>query len=553
MNNVLEYVNFALNSNKVGYFVRKQCIEFKKIYLKKHLEAYFCDKTLKKINSILSIITHPDVRKPLIECIDDYAYFFIIAIFCVKYKKDNTRYYQTAILEIGRKNRKTFYNAVIFIIGMLINKEFDRFYSVAPTLDLTRELKLAIEKIIKSSPSIDKHFKIKRDGIHCKINSTQYILLTEKTNNLDGKLARIYLCDECGDMGTYPIEAMSSSQVTESEKLGILISTQYPKDDSGFDIEIEKLKAKLNGETVIDNRIFGLLYEPDEEIKTEWQTNDLVLYQANPLAIINEQMYNALIKKRADAILYPQKRSNYLCKHANIKYKEIDTETFVDIEKFKKCQIKENKEFWKGRKVYIGLDLSMSDDNTSVTMLTLDDDYTIYCKSFAFLPSANITIKSQRENLDYTHMIDKGYAIPCGDEIIDYLFVERFIVDLEKEYGVEIIQIGYDRYNAIATVNRLDELGFTCVEVKQHSSVLNVPTKFLYEQILNGTFKFFENELYVKNYQNAKCVYDTNMNRYVTKKRSNGKVDMVVSTIIAMFLLHQELIYGDEELEVFAI
>lgn len=39
------------------------------------------------------------------------------------------------------------------------------------------------------------------------------------------------------------------------------------------------------------------------------------------------------------------------------------------------------------------------------------------------------------------------------------------------------------------------------------------------------------------NFQNTQCTYDTNLNLYVNKKRSNGKVDMVVALINAVCLL----------------
>ena len=78
------------------------------------------------------------------------------------------------------------------------------------------------------------------------------------------------------------------------------------------------------------------------------------------------------------------------------------------------------------------------------------------------------------------------------------------------------------------------------IEVKQHSSILHMPTKFLLEIILSKKFKYDSNRLLEINFQNARCTYDTNENRYVNKKRSNGKVDMVVSIIIALYLYMQE-------------
>ena len=54
-------------------------------------------------------------------------------------------------------------------------------------------------------------------------------------------------------------------------------------------------------------------------------------------------------------------------------------------------------------------------------------------------------------------------------------------------------------------------------------------------------FQYENNRLLEINFQNAKCTYDTNKNAYVNKKRSNGKVDMVVSLINAVYLLQQDV------------
>lgn len=83
------------------------------------------------------------------------------------------------------------------------------------------------------------------------------------------------------------------------------------------------------------------------------------------------------------------------------------------------------------------------------------------------------------------------------------------------------------------------------VEIRQHSSVLHPPTKLLKEKILKGEFAYTNNRLYEINFQNARCTYDTNKNQYVNKKKSTGKVDMVVSTLNAVYLLQQDGLFGD--------
>lgn len=83
------------------------------------------------------------------------------------------------------------------------------------------------------------------------------------------------------------------------------------------------------------------------------------------------------------------------------------------------------------------------------------------------------------------------------------------------------------------------------MEIKQHSSVLHAPTKFLKEQILEKKFAYKANRLLEINFQNARCTEDTNLNKYVNKKKSAGKVDMVVALINAVYLLQQDILFGD--------
>lgn len=534
----------------VGVYVKKQAKAWIDIVNGKDDEAYIDEKAFEKICKILKLMVHPDLQCSMYDGLEDYAWFLIIAVFCTKLKnKENKdiRYYITALLEIARKNFKTFNSAVIFIIGMLTEPKFSRFYSVAPDLKLSKELQNAIRKIIKSSPLLadDTVFKTLRSEIRCLLTDSEYTPLAYSEDRMDGKLANIFLADEAGALDSYPVEAMRSSQITLFNKLGIIISTQYPNDNNVMIDEIDIAKKTLDG--LIENkRRFALLYEPDDEFLSEdkWQTEDLVIYQSNPVAYAHEYIFNAIKDMRTMAILYENKRENYLCKHNNIKYKGLGTEGYIEISKVRECVIKEDLDFWKGKRVYLGLDLSQSDDNTSVAMITYYEGK-IYAKVWGFIPGDKIEIKTKRENVNYQKLINDGVCFACGEEVIDYGFVERFIIDLPKKYGVEIVQLGYDRYNAISTVQKLEGECIECVEIKQHSSVLHPATKLLKEYILQKEFRYDENLLLEINFQNARCTEDTNLNKYVNKKKSTGKVDCVVSLINAVYLLNVNEILDD--------
>lgn len=568
-----KYAQWAVSETEgmVPHYVKVQAQQWMDIVDDYNEDAYVDEKEFEKICNLLKLMIHPDVHCSIYDAMEDYAWLLITATLCTMWREgseiydDNKvsfesckiRYYTTALLEISRKNHKTFYCAVIIILLMLTGVGFGRYFSVAPTLAQSSEVKLAVRKILKSSPLLvdeeDPAFKILRSEVTCNINESNFTPLAYSNDNLDSRLANAFVADEAGGMDSYPLEAMRSSQIEIINNLGMVISTQYPNDDNVFIDEVDIAKKLLDGvlESEDVGTYFSLLYEPDDELKTGeiWQKDGRCIYQSNPIAVEKKAVYKNIIKKRTAAILYENKRENYLCKHNNIRYRGLGVEGYIDIQKVKLCFGEIEKEWWKGRKVWIGLDLSLSEDNTAAAMVT-EENGIIYAKVLGFLPDGRIEQKTSKEHVNYKRCIDHGDCIACGDEVIDYSVVENKIMTLEEEYGVTIMQIGYDKWNAISSVQKFEAAGYECVEIKQHSSVLHAPTKLLKEKILSKEFVYDSNRLLEINFQNARCTEDTNLNKYVNKKKSAGKVDMVVSLINAMYLLQQYDLYGVDDFAV---
>lgn len=551
-NKAYAYCKDALNKRTTPKYVKLQMKDFMRICEGKDKKYIISEHKLKQLKNILKLLIMPKGLKAgetLYACTTGYQWLFYIAILCTVYRSDEKkRRYETGILELCRKNFKTYTIATIFIILFLTEPNFSKFYSVAPDGALSREIREAIAETIRSSPLVydnkgTKRFKILRDYIMFKNTQTQYIPLSYSTSRMDGRLPNAFIADEVGALPvSYPIEAMRSGQLNILNKLGFIISTKYPTVDNPFENEVGYAKKILDG-LEHDETVFALLYEPD---KTKgWETDDLILKQANPVALEIPEIWEDLLKKRAHAIAVESSRENFVCKHCNIVYTGADSESFVNISDVQACR-NANIE-WSGRVVYVGLDLSQTDDNTSVSMLSIDDDNNVLAESFAFIPEGRIDEKTAAEKVSYRDLLNTGKVIVCGDMVIDYAVVEQFIMGLEEKFGVQIQAIGYDRWNALSTAQKLEGAGYNMVEVKQHSSVLHPPTKLLRECILDKKFKYTKNPLYEINFQNARCTYDTNKNLYVNKKRSRGKVDMVVSTIIALYLLQQDVLLGQGE------
>lgn len=528
-------------------FVKLQVKEFLSIANNKDSRYKIDENKVRTIGELLKLLIMPKGLKAnatVYDAMAGFQWLFIIAIMCtVERDNPDKRRYENAILEICRKNGKTFLIAVLFILLFFIEPKFSKFYSVAPDGSLSREIKTDIEEILRNSPAMlgkmngKEKFKMLRDYIHCNITENRYIPLNYSTGRLDGKLPSVFLVDETGALpNTYAIEAMRSGQLTILNKLGFIISTKYPTLNNPFEDEVDYAKRVLNG-AVDDDKVFALLYEPDDT--KGWATNDEVLEQSNPLAIEVTEIMDDLKAKRQVAIEIESKRENFITKHCNIIYSGAGSESFVNIADLQKGAIDHID--WNGREVFLGVDLAMTTDNCAVSMVAYDEDEgQVLLQSVAFIPEDRIDEKSKLERIPYRDFINAGNCIPCGNRTVDYGAIERYIMEIESKYGVTVMGIGYDRYNALSTAQKLEDAGYTMVEIKQHSSVLHPATKWVAELVAEGNLLYDKsNKLLEINFENSRCVYDTNMNRYVNKKKSRGKVDMVVAGINAMYLLHQ--------------
>ena len=522
-------------------YVKKQCKIFLSVADNKNTKYILNEKRIKKIDKICKVLVMAKGVKAgysVYDSLAGYQWLMIIASLCTVHRDNQSlRRYETVLLEICRKNGKTFIVAFLFILLFYLEPRFSRFFSVAPDGTLAKEIKLALEPLIEANREIfeESEFKILRDSITHNPTKTVYTPLNTSKNRMDGREPNVFVADEVGALPTpYPIEAMRSGQLLVMNKLGFLISTKYPTVDNPMEDEVSYFKKVMDG-IITDDTIFGLLFEPNDT--KHWTTDDNIILQSNPLACEIVEVYKDLLSKRKKAIETESKRENFLTKHCNIIYQGAGTESFIDVTEFQKCKVEEIN--WNGREVFLGVDLAISNDNCAVGMVA-DDEGIILVESIDFIPEGRIEEKNTIEKINYYEFIKAVKCIACGDKVVDYSVIEEFVFDIEDKYGVLVMGIGYDRFNCMSSAQKWDSK-YKTVQVRQHSDTLHAPTKLLYEKIMEKKLKYTDNKLLEINMQNAKCVYDTNMNRYIHKKKSNGKVDMVFSLLNAIYLLQQEI------------
>lgn len=527
-------------------YVKLQCEQFfsdLEESQKDDFPFYFDIKQMTVIENLLKIINLADGLqrgKPCYQALFGFQWFILINLFCWRYKSNSDkRRYESCLISLARKNGKTALVALIMLILMITEENYSQFYSVAPNREISQIIKEEMNKFIESSPLIQKHFTNIRTELRCDVTKSTMKPLAYSENKLDSRQVSSFCADEIGAMpNNYGVEAMFSGMQNVTSKLGFLISTAYDTETNPFEDYISYSKRILDGQN--DSKIhFSLMYRPNDEYLNDYLDENCI-FQSNPLACelsLNGIYDNIdfLYKKRQESIDIPSTVGNYKTKLLNIPINSAIGETYLSLDELRPCMIEDYN--WQGREVYLGIDLAFSQDNCGLAMLTYDNELRKYiAQIFCFIPSDSLEKKIKAERVDYRRYCENEWCYAIGDRIVDYAWIEEFIVKVLKEkFGVKVMAISFDKYNATATIHNIEaKTDIECVEIPQTFMVLSPAIKKLKDSILTYEFAYVENELFELNCCNAVVVSNPSGSLYrVSKKSSNFKIDMLASLLNA--------------------
>ena len=535
------------DNRSVNKYIRINCANF--LYEIEHQHEYIFDlKMADKILKLLRLInfaTGEVSGKSIYEAGAPFNHYLVLNIFCWVYKDNpKKRRYQQCILHISRKNNKSGISALFMILLMLLEPQFSEFYLCSNTKQQSKIVFSEVEKLIKCSPLIRKRFTITKNLIECTINNNKLEYLSSDVDTLDGRRSSASCIDEVGaSKDGLLIESQASSMLSVENRLLILISTSYPNTMNPF-IDWTNYCKRILDEVVRDDKVFSMLYQLDEEDMEDIDSLTMEQMQkSNPIQGFCDSGREYLESEYKKALeMGGSKKTSFLCKHLNCWLTSAIGEEYIDIKDLQKCKVDKDSFNWYGKKVFCGFDMARTGDNTSFSIICYEDGE-VYSKNFAFYPADKTEQKSKEEKVNYYEYDAKGYSVPVGDLFVDIEEIFDFIMSIIQEYELEVDMFGYDQRDMTGLAQMLEREGIPTMAIPQHSKYLGQPIKLLEQYVLQQRFFYEANELLEINFQNCKCVYDTNNVKYITKKKSKStKVDMVFSLLNALYLLNVKLI-----------
>lgn len=515
LDKALQYCKDVIEGKEITTWeVKKQCsifvLDYYENQYKDDFEFCFCEKKIKKINNLLKLFNYATgfvAGRQVLEGLEGFQALFLCAIFGWRYKKNKKKFrYRDVILFIPRKNAKSFIAALVILLLMLTEQKFSEFYSICIDRDLAKETRKAMAQLISASPDIAKHFFVSDSEIgiiKCKVTNSYYVPRTSKANKNNSIRPACFVADEVGAFTTNNnIQAMRKGQLSVLNPIQIQTTTAYAESDSIMLEELEYDRAVLN-EVVNNQRLFCLLYYCTKE--EAWTEEGL--YKANPLRV--EENYEEIRADRETAKIKTSEQEELFTKNFNIFLESNELNKYIDINYWKKWPITEDefKRRIKGKKVKVGVDLSVTTDLTAVG-IEFEDEGIVYCMSHGFLPEDSLA--DRREKIDYRKYARAGYCDIHPGMTVNYTLVEEYIRNIESKYECEIEVIVTDPMNAKEMMERLAE-DYDVVKLKQTYTNLSPATKEFRKAVYDGKIRYVKNEL-----------LDWNMNKASTSK---GKAD----------------------------
>lgn len=321
------------------------------------------------------------------------------------------------------------------------------------------------------------------------------------------------------------------------DSLIMLISTAGFS-STGFCVDlVDRAKKVANGE-IKDDKFLPFLFCLDQNDDVEDIGNKKLWYKCNPSlgktkrVKLMEDCYN-------DSLFSPKAKADFKTKDLNI---------FIDYNEYEVISEEDRKnaakpvdlEKWKGKDCYLGLDLSKTNDLTSLVCLFHDEENDKW-EAYPYYWIGNDSkwfIRKTGENLE--DWVDKGFITKCPDKIIDYSLIANKIDELTKQFNVQ--GIGYDP----AGWQEFEKFiyGIECGErfaVRQWGNFMSESLSKILMAMVNKKLIYSDNPVMKWNWKNARiriCTPSGDLKIY--KNEGKESTDGAMALNIAMKLYYYQ-------------
>lgn len=276
--------------------------------------------------------------------------------------------------------------------------------------------------------------------------------------------------------------------------------------------------------------------------------------KANPIRAFYQEGVKKIAEDYEIAKQIPEKMIAFLTKVLNI-WVSAAQNGYMDMQKWKACQVKVIPIDLRNRPVYVGFDMSAKIDLTSVAFIVpyqtdqLDKTGKKVVKYYIWVHSFIPSMEKLREHIlkdkvPYDAWLRMGYLEVTNTPIVDQSRVMEYVLNTCKTLELDIQCLCFDPANASKLMQDLSNEGYTVEEVYQSHKSLNEATQGFREQVYCENIEYLANPLL--NYAMSNAVVRQNNGLIkIDKDATTKRIDPVDATLAGFKLA----LYHDFDVE----
>lgn len=471
--------------------------------LEKDWEYYWDEEEAEKIVKWFSYLKHSKgilAGQPI--HLTTWQKFIMCQLYGWRHKETGNKRFKIGFVEVGRKNAKSQMQAGSMLYEMSVqatkNNEVYETYCAGTKRDQSKIIFNEAKLMLRGSLLAPK-FKLTNNIItHTKSGSFLKALSKEDGKKGDGTNPAVLVLDEYHQHQTTEFyDLFIGSDVKEG--LMMIITTagvdlSYPCYTNEYTYVSNLLNPNLE---VINDEYFADICEIDKEDKNNF--NDKRIWKkANPIRTSYKEGMERIKMTHKVAVEVPEKMISFRTKILN-EWVQAKDMGYMDMDKWKDCEVKEIPFEWQNQDVYVGFDMSSKIDLTSVSFVIpvmIDEvaKYTIFTHSF--IPNREKLIeRTHLDKVPYDAWEEAGYLTVTNTPIVDQTQVMNYVMKFCEENNLEIQTLCFDPANSSKLMLDAENEGNECVEVYQSYKSLNESTNGFREQVFSGNVYYLRNPL----------------------------------------------------------
>lgn len=452
-------------------------------------------------------------------------------------KDTGLRRFRKSYTQIARKNAKSQEEAGVALyeasVTAVKNGEVCEVYTAGVKRDQSKIVFNEAALMLQRSPLRTK-FRITKDAITHPVSGSYIKALSKEDGKSgDGTNPALLVIDEFHQHPTTEFYDLGLGGNTKEPLLMIITTAGVDLNCPCYVAEYQYCSRVLDPDTDIedDEYLIDICELDPEDYENLDNLGDEKLWEkANPIRMSYEGGRDKLRQAYKTASEVPEHMSAFLtkCMDVWIMAKE---DGYMNMGKWKTCQVDAIPIDTKGMPVYVGFDMSAKIDLTSVAFVipfeSAEQDpegkpvikYIVF--SHSFVPSREKLVeRKKKDKAPYDAWEREGFLTVTNTPIVDQGTVMRYVLETCKKNKWEIETLCFDPANASKLMMDLSDEGYEVEEVYQSHKSLNESTQGFREQVYSGNILYTYNP--VLNFAMSNAVI----------RRSNGliKIDKDAAT-----------------------